>query len=70
MTWQDYLAGNYDRSVIPWPRCRYSGTGVIEVPSELTRNIRIGKKLARLFEDTDSGVVAYTNNISVEVLVS
>jgi len=67
LSWEDYLTGNYDHSVIPWPRYRYSGTGVVEVPSELTRNIRIGKKLSRLFDDTDSGVVAYTNSVSVEV---
>ena len=40
---------------------------MVEVTSELTRNIRIGKRLSRLFEDIDSGVVAYTNSISVEV---
>ena len=67
ITWQDYLSGNYDRSLIPWPRYRYSGMGVVQVSPEWTRNIKIGKRIARLLEDTDSGVVAYTNSISVEV---
>lgn len=67
ISWQDYLAGNYDRARIPWERYRYSGEGVVKVSPEVTRNIRIGKALARRFEDADPGVVAYTNSISVEV---
>ena len=67
MSWQSYLAGNYDRSLIPWSRYRYSGKGVVAVSPEVTRNVRIGKFLSRLLEDTDPCVVAYTNSISVEV---
>ena len=67
ISWQDYLARNYDHTLIPWARYRYSGTGVVKVSPEATRNIRIGKKLSRLFEATDPGVVAYTNSISIEV---
>ena len=65
--WPEYLSGNYDRALIPWPRYRYSGTGVIEVPSELTRNIRIAQKLLLklLAQPGNHGV--YTNSISVEV---
>ena len=41
--------------------------GVVEVSPEWTRNIKIGKRLAQVLEDAGSGVVAYTNNINVEV---
>lgn len=65
--WQDYLAGNYDHSLIPWQRYRYSGTGVVEVSSEAIRNTRIAKRLERLLEDIRTDVVAYRNTVGVEV---
>ena len=67
IAWQDYLAGNYDRALIPWPRYRYSGTGVVEVTSELTRNIRIAQKLLLKLLAQPGGHGVYTNSISVEV---
>ena len=67
ITWQDYLSGNYDRSQIPWPRYRYSGTGVVEVGNELTRNIRIAQKLLLMLLAQQGGHGVYTNSISVEV---
>ena len=65
--WPDYLAGNYDRALIPWPRYRYSGTGVVEVGSELTRNVRIAQKLLLKLLGQPGGHGVYTNSISVEV---
>ena len=67
MSWQDYIAGNYDRTLIPWQRYRYSGMGVIEVGSEAAHNARIAKRLSRLIERENPNVVAYTNCIGVEV---
>ena len=67
MTWQDYIAGNFDRALIPWQRYRYSGTGVVEVGSEAAHNARIAKRLSRLIERENPDVVAYTNSIGVEV---
>ena len=67
IAWQDYLAGNYDCALIPWPRYRYSGTGVVEVSGEAVRNVDIAKRLSRLIEDHNRDVIVYTNSISVEV---
>ena len=67
IAWQDYLSGNYDRALIPWPRYRYSGTGVVEVPSELTRNIRIAQQLLLKLLVQPGSYGVYTNSISVEV---
>ena len=67
IAWEDYLSGNYDRTLIPWPRYRYSGTGVIEVSGEAVRNVDIAKRLSRLIEDHNRDVIVYTNSISVEV---
>lgn len=67
MSWQDYVARNYDRALIPWPRYRYSGTGVVEVSGEAAQNVRIAQKLllSLLVQPGDHAV--YTNSISVEV---
>ena len=67
IAWQNYLAGSYDRALIPWPRYRYSGTGVVEVSSEAAHNARIAKRLSRLIEGGNLNVVAYTKSIGVEV---
>ena len=67
ISWQDYLAGSYDRALIPWPRYRYSGTGVVEVSSEAIRNTRIAKYLERLLDSARADVVAYRNTVGVEV---
>ena len=65
--WKDYLAGKYDRALIPWSRYRYSGTGVVEVSSKAAHNAQIANRLLRLIEGENSNVVAYINSIGVEV---
>ena len=67
MTWQDYLAGNYDRTLIPWPRYRYSGTGVVEVGGEAVRNVEIAQKLFLIVLAQAADYFVYMNSISVEV---
>ena len=69
ISWQDYLAGNYDRSQIPWPRYRYSGTGVVEVSGEVIKNVDIAKRLSRLIENHNQDVIAYTNSISSSQII-
>ena len=72
--WPDYLAGNYDRALIPWPRYRYSRTGVVEVSGEALRNVDIADDL----RDVLRGEIrrlrhpwkCYTDSISLEVELS
>lgn len=45
MSWQDYLAKNYDRAIIPWERYRYSSSGVVEVVGESIQNVEIADAL-------------------------
>ena len=70
ISWQDYLTGNYDRSLIPWQRYRYSGTGVVEVPSEVLRNGVIARRLARrlepFVEDPDEQILLNILGVEVE----
>ena len=74
MSWQDYLARNYDRTQIPWPRYRYSGTGVVEVSGEALRNVDIADELRDLLRDEIKRLghrwKCYTNSISLEVELS
>ena len=65
--WPDYLAGNYDRALIPWPRYRYSGTGVVEVGGEAIRNVEIAQKLFLIVLAQAADYFVYMNSISVEV---
>ena len=71
ITWQDYLAGTYDRALIPWQRYRYSGTGVVEVSSEAFRNHRVAQALRDLLkaeiQQMGSGGEISVNNLGVEV---
>ncbi|MEM9219801.1 MAG: Uma2 family endonuclease [Cyanobacteria bacterium P01_F01_bin.150] len=72
--WSDYLAGNYDRSLIPWARYRYSGTGVVEVSGEAVRNVEIADELRfRLRSELrrlGHHWKCYTDSISLEVELS
>ena len=45
LSWQDYIAKNFDRSTIPWERYRYSGSGVVEVAGESIQNVEIADAL-------------------------
>ena len=69
--WQDYLAGNYDRALIPWRRYRYSGTGVVEVSSEAFRNHRVAQALRDLLkaeiQQMGRGGEIGVNSLGVEV---
>ena len=65
--WQDYLAGNYDRSAIPWNRYRYSGTGVVKVAPEAIRNARIAQRLLLALLSQEGDHAVYTNAVGVEV---
>ena len=67
IAWQDYLARNYDRTLIPWPRYRYSGTGVVEVSGEAVRNVEVAQNLFLLVLAQARDYVVYMNSISVEV---
>ena len=67
ISWPDYLARNYDRTLIPWPRYRYSGTGVVEVVGEAAQNVRIAQKLLFCLLAQSGDHAVYTNSISVEV---
>ena len=67
IAWEDYVSKNYDRTLIPWSRYRYSGTGVIKVSGEAVRNVDIAHRLFRLIEYHNRDVIVYTNSISVEV---
>ena len=74
LTWQDYLAGNYDRALIPWPRFRYSGTGVVEVSGEAVRNVEIADELRDILRSEIKRLgynwKCYTDSISLEVELS
>ena len=70
MSWQDYLARNYDHTQIPWPRYRYSGTGVVEVTSEVLKNGVVARCLARRLEpfvsDPDQQILLNILGVEVE----
>ena len=67
--WQDYVAGNFDLSLIPWKRSRYSGDGVVEVPTEAARNGIIAKRLARSIEVfvSDPDYQIFTDIAGIEI---
>lgn len=71
IAWSDYLARTYDPALIPWPRYRYSGTGVVKVPSEAIHNHRIAQSLRDiLLEEINRlnvGGEIFVNAIGVEV---
>ena len=69
IAWQDYLARNYDRTLIPWPRYRYSGTGVVEVPTEAAINNEIALNVRDIIigEVKQAKGKVYINGIGVEV---
>ncbi|MEM9219027.1 MAG: Uma2 family endonuclease [Cyanobacteria bacterium P01_F01_bin.150] len=71
MSWQDYIARNYDRAIIPWDRYRYSGTGVIEVGGEAIQNVEIADELRDRFKAEIKRLgldwKTYQNSLSVEV---
>ena len=74
ITWPDYLARNYDRSLIPWPQYRYSGTGVVEVSGEALRNVDIADELRDMLRGEIRRLghpwKCYTDSISLEVELS
>ena len=70
ISWQDYLSRNYDRTQIPWQRYRYSGTGVVEVTSEVLKNGVVARRLARRLEpfvsDPDQQILLNILGVEVE----
>ena len=67
IAWDDYVSRNYDPSLIPWQRYRYSGTGVVEVSGEAIRNVEVAQNLFLLVLAQAKDYVVYMNSISVEV---
>ena len=71
ISWQDYLAGSYDRALIPWPRYRYSGAGVVEVSNEAFRNHRVAQSLRDVLksemQQMSQGGEVVVNSLGVEV---
>lgn len=69
LSWQDYIAGQFDRALIPWKRCRYSGFGVVEMPKEAPKNGVIAKRLGRLLEPfvNDPECQIFTDIIGIEI---
>ena len=71
ISWQDYVARNFDRTIIPWQRYRYSGTGVIEVSGEAVRNVEIADELRDIVRSEIRRLghnwKCYTDSISLEV---
>ena len=71
IAWQDYLSRNYDPTLIPWLRYRYSGTGVVEVSVEAIHNHRIAQSLRDLLNSEmtqlSMGGEVIVNAIGVEV---
>ena len=74
MSWERYVAQDYNRAHIPWEQYRYSKDGVIEVPGEALRNVDIAMDLYREFSVEIKRLNyewrCYINSISLEVELS
>ena len=72
LSWHDYIAGRFDVSAIPWKRCRYSGNGVIEMPTEAAKNGIIAKRLEKRLDSlvTDPERQVFRDIVGIEVIDS
>ena len=74
MSWERYVAQDYNRAHIPWEQYRYSRDGVIEVPGEALQNVEIAIGLFQAFSAEIARLGCewrcYINSISLEVQLS
>lgn len=74
MSWQDYIAKNFDRSTIPWDKYRWIQGEIIPVGGEGKLNSLIamvlGRILDRYIEDHDLEWTVFVNHLEVEVDLS